>query len=180
MSMDRMGLRRLVLTALFAALVTVATMVINVPMVGTQGFVNVGDTMIFVTGIFMGPLFGLLAGGIGSALADLLLAYAHWAPWSLLIKGIEGFLVGVIAHSHFRSQRRIGLTTVLAMVVASTWMVLGYYVAGGIMRGFPVALTSVPGNIVQGLGSTILAIPVIHAFRNLDLVGHVLDDKLRK
>jgi uncharacterized membrane protein len=48
------NVRRLVLTALFAALVAVATMVINIPMVATQGFVNVGDTMIFAAGIFMG------------------------------------------------------------------------------------------------------------------------------
>lgn len=179
MSMDRMGLRKLVLTALFAALVAVATMVINIPMVGTQGFVNVGDTMIFVAGIYMGPLVGLLAGGIGSALADLLLAYAHWAPWSLVIKGIEGLLVGVMAHGHFRSKRRIGLPTLVAMLVAATWMVFGYYVAGGIMRGFPVALTSVPGNIVQGLGSIVLALPVIHGFRKLDLGGDVLKDKFQ-
>ncbi len=177
--MDGVGLRKLVLTALFAALVAVATMVINIPMVGTQGFVNVGDTMIFVAGIFMGPLVGLLAGGIGSALADLLLAYAHWAPWSLVIKGMEGFLVGALAHGHFRNKRRPGPITIGAMLVASIWMVFGYYIAGGIMRGFPVALTSVPGNIVQGLGSIVLAIPVVHAFRKLDLAGEVPKQKIR-
>ena len=47
--MSNMNLRRLVLTAMFAALVAVATMVINVPTIATRGFINVGDTMIFVT-----------------------------------------------------------------------------------------------------------------------------------
>jgi uncharacterized membrane protein len=169
--MSNLNLRRLVIAAMFAALVAVATMVINVPTVATRGFINVGDTMIFVAGVFMGPTVGLLAGGIGSAMADLLLAYTHWAPWSLVIKGMEGFIVGTVAHAHFRRQERVSVRTVLAMAVAAVWMVIGYYIAGGIMRGFTVALVSVPGNIIQGLGSVILAVPVIHAFRKIDFRG---------
>jgi uncharacterized membrane protein len=163
------NLKKMVLLALFVALVAVATMAINIPMPATQGFVNVGDTMIFVTGIFLGPAAGLIAGGIGSAMADLLLGYVHWAPWTLLIKGIEGFLVGLIAFRSFQRVRRVGFTTFLAMLLASLWMVVGYYLAGGIMRGFPAALTSVPGNIVQGIGSIIIALPVIHLFRQHNL-----------
>ncbi|MGI6574915.1 MAG: ECF transporter S component [bacterium] len=165
-------LQKLVVTALFAALVAVATMAINIPMPATQGFVNVGDTMIFVAGIFLGPAVGLLAGGIGSGLADLLLGYVHWAPWTLFIKSIEGLLAGLIAYRSFQKKRRIGPETILAMLIAAIWMVFGYYLAGGIMRGFPAALASVPGNIIQGVGSIILAIPVIHGFRK-----HNLTDK---
>lgn len=172
------NLRRLVLTALFAALVAVATMVINIPMVATQGFVNVGDTMIFAAGIFMGPAVGLLAGGIGSALADLLLGYAHWAPWTLVIKGIEGLVVGLLAHRPFQKYRRLGFPVLAALLVAAAWMVFGYYIAGGIMRGFPAALASVPGNIIQGLGSVVLAVPVIYAFRNLNLAER-FEDRLK-
>jgi len=168
---SNMNLRRLVLTAMFAALVAVATMVINVPTIATRGFINVGDTMIFVTGVFMGPAVALLAGGIGSALADLLLAYTHWAPWTLVIKGLEGFIVGSLAQAHFKKYQRISWRTVAAMVLAAAWMVLGYYIAGGIMRGFRVALASVPGNIIQGMGSVILALPLIHAFRKIDFEG---------
>ena len=42
------------LTGLFVALVAVSTMVIHVPVVATGGFVNVGDTMIFVAAILLG------------------------------------------------------------------------------------------------------------------------------
>jgi uncharacterized membrane protein len=123
--------------------------------------------MIFVAGVFLGPVVGLLAGGIGSALADLLLGYAHWAPWTLVIKGIEGLVVGLLAHRPFQKYRRLGFPVLAALLVAAAWMVFGYYIAGGIMRGFPAALASVPGNIVQGLGSIVLALPVIYAFRSL-------------
>ena len=45
---------------------------------------------------FWGPLPALVAGGLGSALADLLTGYAHWAPWTLVIKGIEGWIAAAI------------------------------------------------------------------------------------
>ena len=177
--MSKTNLKELVLTAMFAALVAVATMVINIPMIATRGFINVGDTIIFVAGVFMGPRVGLLAGGIGSALADLLLGYIHWAPWTLPIKGIEGLLAGLIAHGHFQSHRRLGLPVLIGMLVASAWMVLGYYVAGGIMRGFAVSWTSVPGNIIQGLGSAVIAVPLIHAFRKVDFTGSLLNSQAK-
>ena len=163
------NLRSLVLTALFVALVALATMVINVPMVATQGFINVGDTLIFLSALLMGPRVGALAGGLGSALADLLLGYAHWAPWTLVIKSIEGLLVALLGYHAYRQDKRVGSRVVMALVLAALWMVFGYYLVGGFVVGFKPALASVPGNLIQGLGSVVLAIPLLHAFRNLRL-----------
>lgn len=56
-----------------------------------KGYVNIGDTVVLLSGVLFGPLTGLAAGGLGSALADLLLGYGFWAPWTLLIKGLEGW-----------------------------------------------------------------------------------------
>ncbi len=160
------SLRLLVLVALFIALVALATMVINVPMVATQGFINVGDTIIFLSALLMGPRVGLIAGGLGSALADLLLGYAHWAPWTLVIKAVEGLVAGLLGHVVYRRERKINPPVVSALVIAALWMVVGYYVAGGIMVGFEAAWASVPGNLLQGLGGVVLALPLLHAFRN--------------
>lgn len=164
-----LDLRRLVLTALFIALTAVATMVINIPMAATQGFMNVGDTIIFLSALLMGPRVGLLAGGLGSALADLLLGYAHWAPWTLVIKAIEGLIAGALSHSIYRQDGRVTWRVAASLAVSGLWMVLGYYLAGGLMVGFGPALASVPGNLVQGLGSAALACPLLHAFGKLKL-----------
>lgn len=161
--------RQLVLTALFAALVTVATMVIQVPTFATQGYINVGDTMIFVAAALMGPRTGLIAGGLGSALADLFSGYAHWAPWTLVIKGLEGLIVGLIAHRAYRSKGLLSPIVIPTMVVAALWMVLGYYIGGGVMKGFAASITEIPGNLIQGLGSIVLATPVLAILRKVDL-----------
>ncbi len=141
-----MDTRIITRTAIFAALVAAATMVINIPLPAVQGFINVGDSVIFLAGLLFGPLVGGLAGGIGSMLADLLLGYAHWAPWTLVIKGIEGVIVGSLA-------RR----PLVAMPVAALWMIGGYLAAATVMYGFGPAAASIPGDLVQGAGSIVIA-----------------------
>ena len=98
-------LQRLVVIALFAALTAVATMCISIPIPATNGYINIGDTVVFITALFFGPLAGALSGGIGSMLADLLLGYAHWAPFSLLIKAAEGAVCGLIAYKALKGKK---------------------------------------------------------------------------
>ena len=65
--------KKLVLSALFAALACVATMVIHIPTRGTHGYVNLGDAVVLLGAFALGPVWGAAAGGIGSAMAELLL-----------------------------------------------------------------------------------------------------------
>jgi hypothetical protein len=90
--------QKLVLAALLTALVTVATIAFQVPVPATKGYINLGDTVIFLAALLLGPRYGAIAGGVGSALADLLSPYAAWAPFTLVIKGLEGFIVGYVLY----------------------------------------------------------------------------------
>lgn len=153
-------LRRWIITALFTALVTIGTMMIQIPTLATQGFINFGDVFVFITGAIMGPIPGLLAGGIGSALADALSGYMHYAPWTLTIKGLEGLLVGLLVYRRWHGQPRL-LVPVLSMTLAGAWMIFGYFVAGCFMYGWQVALTGIPGNTVQAIGSVVISIPLL-------------------
>lgn len=118
--------------------------------------------MIFITALLLGPKAGFIAGGLGSALADILLGFAFWAPWTLIVKGIEGFIVGFIGHSSFLQHKKITLNVVIALIAAALWMILGYFIAGGFMVGFEAALGSVPGNFMQGGVSIIIALPLAY------------------
>ena len=95
--MAAVSVRRLTLAALSIALVTLATMIVRIPNPATQGYINLGDALLFTLALVFGWRIGGLAGGVGSALADALGGYFIWAPWTLVIKGIEGILVGTIA-----------------------------------------------------------------------------------
>ena len=146
----------MVLNALMIALVCVGTMVIQIPMPSTNGYVNIGDAMIFITAIVFGPIPGMIAGGIGSSLADILSGYSQWALFTLIIKGIEGYVVGIIVRQNVTKTKSI-----IASTLGSIIMISGYYLAGGILEGsFIVSLHSIPGNAIQGIASIIIGVPL--------------------
>lgn len=144
--------KRLVYIALMTALVTVGTMVIQIPTPYTKGYINIGDSFIFLSASILGPFAGFISGGVGSALADLLSGYAVWAPWTFVIKGVEGLIVAIL----LRKQNVNSFVRIAIFILASMWMVFGYYIGGSLMYGFKASLADVPGNVVQGIGSVII------------------------
>ena len=79
-------IRMLVLSAMFAALCCVTTMLVRFPTVA--GYTNIGEGMCLLAGLVLGPWYGFFAAGIGSGLADLLAGYAHYVPGTFIIKGL--------------------------------------------------------------------------------------------
>lgn len=159
-----MRTRDVTITALLIALVTVATMAIRVPVPATQGYINMGDSMVYVSALLFGPAAGAIAGGVGSALADLLAGYGQFAPYTLVIKGVEGLLVGLIAWRVLRRDIAAGpwiAGAVGAALVGGAVMVAGYYLAEAYLLGVgpAAAAAEVPGNILQVAGGLIVAVP---------------------
>lgn len=144
--------KRLVYIALMTALITVGTMVIQIPTPYTKGYVNIGDSFIFLSASILGPFAGFISGGVGSALADLLSGYVVWAPWTFVIKGLEGLIAALL----WRRKSTKYFIRIAVFILAAIWMVLGYYIGGAVMYGFKAALADVPGNIIQGIGSVII------------------------
>ena len=66
--MSHVKIRKLVLAALFAALCTVMTLVIQIPS-PMQGYVNLGDCAVLLSAWVLGPVYGGVAAGTGSMLA---------------------------------------------------------------------------------------------------------------
>ena len=85
--MKQTKLRTLILAAMFAALTCVATMIIHIPS-PIGGYFNLGDCMVLLSAFVLGPVWGMAAGGIGSALADLISGAMTWVPGTLVIKAL--------------------------------------------------------------------------------------------
>lgn len=153
--------QRLVMTALMMSLILVGTMLLRIPIPMTQGYVHLGDAMIYLGALLLGRKSGTLAAGIGSALADILGGFAVWAPWTLVIKGAMAFVAGTFIeharadHSHSEGSRsgaaRINrAAAITGMVLGGMLMCAGYFAAEGIMYGnWPVAALGIPWNIGQ-------------------------------
>lgn len=165
--MTAVPVRRLTLAALSIALVTLATVIIRIPNPATQGYINLGDALLFTIALVFGWRIGGLAGGVGSALADALGGYFIWAPWTLVIKGIEGILVGTIAYWGIRGGHYPGrISAFAAVLVGGAWMVAGYYLAGSVLFGGLAALTEIPGNLIQAGVAVVVALPLSVLLRN--------------
>ena len=126
------NLVNLAITALFTALVCIATVIFSIYVPATSGFFNLGESMVFLSAILFGPFVGAFAGGVGSALADLLLGYPHYAGATLLIKACEGAVVGTLMRKNPElTSRRYWrtITLVLGVVTGSLlgWVGTVYY-----------------------------------------------------
>jgi uncharacterized membrane protein len=88
-------------TAVFTAFVAAATSVFSVYIPATTGYFNIGEIMVYTSALLMGPYVGAFAGGVGSMISDMSLGYPYYAPGTLAIKGLEGFIVGYLGTRAF-------------------------------------------------------------------------------
>jgi uncharacterized membrane protein len=139
------------------ALVAVGTLVIRIPN-PMGGYFNVGDVMIFVAALTFGPILGGIAGGLGSAIADII-GFPLFAIPTLVIKGLEGLLAGLV------TNRKSVYREVLAVVVAGIEMISGYFLVELYLWGLGGALAEVPANIAQIAVGGIVGIPIALVLR---------------
>ena len=125
--------KKIVTASMLAALCCVATMIIKIPS-PLKGYLNLGDCVVLLSGWLLSPVYGFMAAGIGSALADIFSGYVIYAPATFIIKGI----MAIIAHFCFKGMKKIGVTPsrIIGGVLAEVEMVLGYFVFEGFMYGF--------------------------------------------
>ena len=141
---------RLVYMALFTALTTVATLVIQVPS-PMSGYVNLGDAMVLLSAWILGPVYGTAAAGIGSMLADLLSGYAYYAPGTLVIKCLMAFVAAQVFLVLKDKVKGKHFAKVVSGLLAEIIMVAGYFGYAGLILGNGLsAALSIPGNLVQG------------------------------
>lgn len=157
-----------VTAAMLAALTCIATMVIKVPTIGTNGYVNIGDAMVLLSAWLLGNPYGALAAGLGSALADLLLGYATYAPGTFVIKFLMAF-VGFIAFKALKSTNLPKIVAFIASsIVAELIMVFGYFLYESTLLGYGVgAAASIPSNMIQGITCLVLGNLMIQALSRI-------------
>ncbi len=161
--------RDLTIMGLLVALVAMSTMSFRIPIPATSGYIHLGDSMIFLAAVLFGRKHGAIAGGLGSALADMLSGYAHWALPTLIIKGLMGYIVGRMADQE--NNNVLAGRNSMSLIVGALLMVTGYYFAASFMQGsFIVPLQSIPGNLIQGFGGAVIFVPIGAALKKTNVI----------
>ena len=154
--------QKIVMSALLAALVCVATMIIKIPS-PLNGYINLGDCVVLLSGWLLSPVYGFVAAGLGSALADLFSGYLIYAPATFIIKG----LMAIVAYYGFKYLRKKFSETsarILCGAAAEIIMASGYFVFEGFLYGFAASMVNIPANIVQGIAGLVLGVILIKVF----------------
>lgn len=150
---------KVILTAMFAAMVCVSTICIQIasPM---GGYINLGDALVMMSAFLLGPVYGAAAAGIGSGLADLLTGYAYYAPGTLIIKAGIALISATLLKFLSRKSHSIPRPLQLAIsgIPGEVFMITGYLLYSWIFLGYgPSAVASVPGNVFQGIAGIVIA-----------------------
>jgi uncharacterized membrane protein len=143
----------LCLTAMFMALVCLATMMIQIPI--PLGYTHLGNSVILIAVFYFNTKYGILAGSIGSALADLLTGYSVWIIPTLIIKAAFAFTAAMIGKKD-NKFKLLSLRTILAVTTGMAVMVVGYTLSGAmIYGGLGAGLASTPGLALEGVANII-------------------------
>lgn len=159
---SKFSTKDLVETALLTALVFVATAFINIrlPILSSGGLVHLGNVILFAAAILFGKKKGAIAGAVGMAIFDLSSGWALWAPFTFIVRGIMGYIVGAIAYSNNKNGDSF-LFNVLAVIASGIWMIIGYYITEVILYGnLLTPIASIPGNITQLAVGLVLGLPL--------------------
>ena len=159
----KMKTKKIVISALIAALTCVATMIIKIPS-PLKGYLNLGDCVVLLAGWTLSPVYGFFAAGIGSALADIFSGYVTYAPVTFVVKG----LMALIAFYGFKllHKKLPDLPSrIISGIAAESVMILGYYVFEGFIYGFVPSLINIPANAVQGIAGLILGVILMNLLR---------------
>jgi uncharacterized membrane protein len=145
---------KLTTLALALATVTAVTMFLKIPLPASKGYFNLGEAVIYTLAFLFGGPTAALAGGLGAALADLLAGYTFYAPITLVIKGLEGWLVGRLA-----ARGKIKAVGVGALV-----LMLGYGAAAFFLtRNMVAVLWELGIDFLQATFGALVAIPLSKA-----------------
>ena len=120
------------------------TYVVRVPIPGTGGYLNFGDIAVIFCGLFLGKKWGALVGGVGSAVADIIGGFFIFAPITLIAKGLEGYLAGLIGQTKIKPV----LLPLASLSMISVYFIAELFYPG---MGFGAALSELPFNAIQAV-----------------------------
>lgn len=132
------------LVVILAGATAALTIVVRVPIPGTGGYFNFGDIAVVFCGLFLGMKYGPVAGGVGSALADIIGGFFIFAPVTLVAKGLEGFLAGFLG----QFRMKIVLLPLAGFAMMAVYFISEVFLPG---MGFASALSELPFNLIQAI-----------------------------
>ena len=148
--------------SVLTSLTIVITLILIIPLPSNSGYLNLSDAMIMIASNVTSPLGGFIVGALSGGICDLVAGYGAYIPFTIIIKGIEGYLAGYL----FKKLNNKTLKY-LSLFICGLLMGILYFIPDFIYYGVSVALLNLPLNILQGiLGATIASLIILLIKKN--------------
>lgn len=157
-----MKVKTLTTLAMMVALTVTLSIMFIIPVPATKGFVTLCEAGIYTSALLFGPAGGLAVGALSGGLIDLISGYPEWAFFSIVIHGLQGFILGAI---YQKVSSRGGM--ILGFSLASLFMIVGYAFATSFLYSWPAGFASLPTNLVQNLFGIAVTIPLYQALHRI-------------
>lgn len=169
-SKNRRALTMLCMAAVMAALVAVGSKIpdIQIPSpLGTNRF-HLGNVMCALSGLLLGPWWGGLASGVGSAIFDLFDPLRIMeAPITFLTKGLYGVVSGAVYFKVFQGRSNYvseaAASAAAAVSYIAVYLVKCFFYNGLLVKGLDPAgawvatLGKLPSSLFNGIVAVIFA-----------------------
>ncbi len=143
------SIKYICMTGLFAGLIMVSVAYLfHIPIGSTEGYIHLGDMVIYVAATFLPVPYAIGAAALGGAMADIIAGAAVWAPFTAVIKAL------MVLPFTGKNDKLLCRRNAAAAVISGVICVVGYYFAEVILVGnFAAPLASAPMNVIQAVGN---------------------------
>jgi len=173
----KMTVKEITLIGLMAAMVYVASAFLQIPIPTAIGNtrIHMGNVMCLLSGLLLGPVWGGLAAGIGSAFFDLTNpAYITSAPFTFAFKFLMAWVCGILYKKWKHHGKTVLYSAIAGTAGAVTYVILylsknfieDYIVYGLPLEGVLVDISQ-KGivSLVNGIIAVVVAVPLSIAIR---------------
>jgi uncharacterized membrane protein len=150
----RVETRTIAIIGLMSALTVAAMCIFRLPVSGGSVYFHLGETIMLTSAVMLGRKGGAFVGGLSSAMADLLLGSALWAPFSFVIHGVECYIAGWISEKSGGRRDAAGMVTGVAIMAVSYTVVVGWLYDQSLMK------IELIGDSLQGVIGVLTAFPL--------------------
>lgn len=148
------NIRTITYLAIITAVTLALSMAVIIPVPATNGLVTLLDAGVYIAGFLFGGFGGGIVGGMTGLLIDIFSGYTIWAPFSLVIHGLQGWIFGRYAY-----QAKSNKSIWIGLMAANLLMIIGYAFANRYLYGPGTGWASIPGNVLQtGFGSLVFVL----------------------
>lgn len=149
-------------TAIFTALAVATGFIPPIPT--PAGRIYWVDGMVLLAAYLLDPLAAFICGGVGTLIYDIFKSPEMTAA-SLFIHGLQGAVVSAFLHFVLpnRFKKYEWVKALIISVIGAVEVVLGYFIYRCVTRGVPVAVASIPRNIIQEIIGISIAMVICYA-----------------